>query len=426
MRSTSDEGGHCSLSFVSCYTVCHMFRRLFAAISNSVPVTLRQVHCFDRSWFCFPFPSPPSMGFLATLISVAAILWCLLLSSCVTSADSDICYQGYTGPDSGGSCTFSSSGFCNYQRTYKGAQWEVNKNREAFVNMYGKDEGNKAVLTSPWMCGDNITTICIQFNFMFNCRDGGRLTLKLCHVTTGCHVVWFADSEDKEKWKWHQARENIAVTKRGQFQIQFEGEKTHDYSIYTETNFYLDNIVYNNASCFTDSTSAPPPTSDDLLSTLVEEDNNKENQNANDEEESPKLIMIATILAVLLLVAAVVVVVLYFRRQRADGVTGSTKRSVTKDHESSIVMVNNDVYSISGQTEGDNHTEDGIPLHEMGTPQDHTYYCMVHTLHPEPDPDVLVVHGRDNLSGSENYENFTLDKSNVKPPQSILGISSQT
>ncbi|PVD33618.1 hypothetical protein C0Q70_04876 [Pomacea canaliculata] len=200
--------------------------------------------------------------------------------------------------------------------------------------------------------------------------------------------------------------------------IQFEGEKTHDYSIYTETNFYLDNIVYNNASCFTDSTSAPPPTSDDLLSTLVEEDNNKENQNANDEEESPKLIMIATILAVLLLVAAVVVVVLYFRRQRADGVTGSTKRSVTKDHESSIVMVNNDVYSIS---EGDNHTEDGIPLHEMGTPQDHTYYCMVHTLHPEPDPDVLVVHGRDNLSGSENYENFTLDKSNVKPPQSILG-----
>lgn len=60
----------------------------------------------------------------------------------------------------------------------------------------------------------------------------------------------------------------------------------------------------------------------------------------------------------------------------------------------------------------------------MGTPQDHTYYCMVHTLHPEPDPD--VVHGRDNPSGSENYENFTLDKSNVKPPQSILGISSQT
>ncbi|PVD33619.1 hypothetical protein C0Q70_04877 [Pomacea canaliculata] len=166
-----------------------------------------------------------------------------------------------------GSCTFSSSGFCNYRWSYYGAKWEVNNNREAFVNMHGKDKGHRAVLTSPWMCGDNISTICIQFNFMFNRRDGGRLTLKLCHDTTGCHVVWFATSGDRDEWKWQQARENIALTNRGQFQIQFEAMKTYDHWLYTETDFYLDNIVYINASCFTDSASAPPPTSDHLLPT---------------------------------------------------------------------------------------------------------------------------------------------------------------
>ncbi|XP_025087467.1 cell wall integrity and stress response component 2-like isoform X2 [Pomacea canaliculata] len=204
------------------------------------------------------------MSFLE-IICVAVIYWSLFLSGCVTNGDSEICYGGYTGPESGGSCTFSSSGLCNYRGTNDGAQWEVTNNTEAFVDMYGRNKGHRAVLTSPWMCGDNITTICIQFNFMFDCRDGCRLTLKLCHVTTGCHVVWFADSGDKDEW--HQARLNIALTNRGQFQIQFEGEKTYDRWIHTETNFYLDNIVYNNASCFTDSASAPPPTSDDLLST---------------------------------------------------------------------------------------------------------------------------------------------------------------
>ncbi|XP_025088347.1 uncharacterized protein LOC112560621 isoform X2 [Pomacea canaliculata] len=158
----------------------------------------------------------------------------------------EVCYQGYTGADSGGSCTFNKGHVCNWESS----GFQVNKNSEAFANMYGRNQGARATLTSPWMCEDNFTTICVQFRFMFNDNDGGRLTLKLCHDTRTCEDLWFANSRDKNEWSWYHVNKTVTLTQHEQFQIQFQGEKIED-SWFQETNFYLDNIVYKNTSCTT-------------------------------------------------------------------------------------------------------------------------------------------------------------------------------
>ncbi|XP_025087468.1 uncharacterized protein LOC112560100 [Pomacea canaliculata] len=92
-------------------------------------------------------------------------------------------------------------------------------------------------------------------------------------------------------------------------------------------------------------------------------------------------------------------------------------------------MVTNDLYSVSG---GYQHTEDGFPLQDVDTPQNHdTLYAVVHKpnrghqVNPRTDPDVLMQTGCDRPVQRQIYDNVAADKGNVLPPP-IVGTPSQS
>lgn len=83
-------------------------------------------------------------------------------------------------------------------------------------------------------------------------------------------------------------------------------------------------------------------------------------------------------------------------------------------------------------TGGYQHTEDGFPLQDVDTPQNHdTLYAVVHKpnrghqVNPRTDPDVLMQTGCDRPVQRQIYDNVAADKGNVLPPPT-LGIPSQS
>ncbi|PVD33624.1 hypothetical protein C0Q70_04882 [Pomacea canaliculata] len=199
--------------------------------------------------------------------------------------------------------------------------------------MYGRNQGARATLTSPWMCEDNFTTICVQFRFMFNDNDGGRLTLKLCHDTRTCEDLWFANSRDKNEWSWYHVNKTVTLTQHEQFQVQFQGEKIKD-TLFRETDFYLDNIVYKNTSCTNkpplhySSTTSPFLTTFRKSSTVLILRSHQTTETVVDVVDSAVTTgTAAAVVASAMVIAAVVVVVRYYFKICPAGVGGFTRNS---------------------------------------------------------------------------------------------------
>ncbi|XP_025088351.1 uncharacterized protein LOC112560623 [Pomacea canaliculata] len=215
------------------------------------------------------------MALRQPFLVVTVTLWVrLILSGNVTGSDREkMCHQGYTGSDNGGSCTFS-TGLCGWTETGVNTKWEI-KDQEAFASTYRTSEGTKAILTSPWMCEDGVVSICIRFSYKFDDDDGGQLTLRLCNETDNCEVLWFEKSGYENEWSWCQLSRNLTLTKRDLFKIQIEAKKIDD-TWFSDTNFYIDNIVYKNTSCpnepMVTPTQHPVLTTGEMLTTNTDAD----------------------------------------------------------------------------------------------------------------------------------------------------------
>ncbi|KAL8601937.1 hypothetical protein ACOMHN_008429 [Nucella lapillus] len=185
-----------------------------------------------------------------TMDKVIAVLWIIGARTWAQTPDMDptvkpSCYQGWTGPNSGGSCSFTTGNFCDW-RLVKGdkLKWKLTDDNEAILSPVWHTGPQNGRLRSPPMCEEKGRKICLEVKFKFSSGDGSRLNAEVCgHEATCTRLFRYAYTGNTD---WLVATENFVTP--GSFEIFIVGEK-YENTLLGESDIFIDYIKYNSPSC---------------------------------------------------------------------------------------------------------------------------------------------------------------------------------
>lgn len=321
------------------------------------------------------------------------------------------CSRQMTEPATDANCSFDGKTLCSWMNADNDQlDWNFkkgwNKTGGIYMTTFWKNKGDTAYLIGPVMCEEEETAACLQFRYMMDRQRGVKLSFFSCRnwPKGNCTNKPAWTTTDWFEGKWQTVR--IPLKLAGQFQFVIEGKKHEEMFLVSESDIYLDDIVYTKAPCKAEalppdttngrarSTNSKTGTKTDLvISSIVTSGNGARNWTTTDatltgnykesaehfgimkddgeSNETPvessgmeqagvqhTVIVVVVALVLVLIVTTVVVVVVVSRRRLSRNVEGSKNVDAMKykreDH--TVLAVSNELYSVIGAADNLNTT----------------------------------------------------------------------
>ncbi|XP_076471267.1 uncharacterized protein LOC143301101 isoform X2 [Babylonia areolata] len=305
---------------------------------------------------------------------VVTVIWFLCAStSWVLPSDSfttsrPLCFRGWTGPDSGGSCSFSTETMCDWT-TVDGDDltWKLHGRDEVLLSPSWYTGPERGRLRSPPLCEEAGRRACLEVRFRFGDGGGSRLYAELCGHQATCTQLFQHVYDDNEEWTVTA----VPFLTVGLFEIFIVGEK-YENTYGGESDIFIDYIRYNSTSCaeeaarvttpdITDADNLTPVTGGDVTPETtgqneqgeLEAEKEEKGDDDDDEEDSLGVIIIgvssALVLIMIIAVLITTVVVVRRRRSAAHRKEATLQGSARNNRDDSVVMVTNEMYACMGE-----------------------------------------------------------------------------